>query len=100
MSQNDKMIKSYKGIDIYNNGKEYIYKEEERTNYIQNKMMKFFQKISGNIFFSSDNKGYVYYFEFNKDTQTFQISNLDYICNDSKYILVDIIKSSKYDFYY
>ena len=100
MSQNDKMIKSYKGIDIYNNGKEYLYKAEERTNYIQNKMMKFFQKISGNIFFSSDNKGYVYYFEFNKDTQTFQISNLDYICNDSKYILVDIIKSSKYDFYY
>lgn len=32
MSQNDKMIKSYKGIDIYNNGKEYISKEEERTN--------------------------------------------------------------------
>ena len=100
MSHKENAPKSYKGIDIYNNGKEYASKEDERINYIQNKMMKFFQKISDNIFFASDNKGYVYYLEFNKDTKTFKISNLEYICNDSKYILVDIIKSTKFDFYF
>ena len=100
MSHKENAPKSYKGIDIYNNGKEYASKEDERINYIQNKMMKFFQKIADNIFFASDNKGYVYYLEFNKDTKTFKISNLEYICNDSKYILVDIIKSTKFDLYF
>ena len=63
-------------------------------------MMKFFKKISETIFFASDNKGSVYYLEFNKDTKTFKITYFDTICNDSKYILVDIIKSSKFDFYF
>ena len=100
MSENQNIQKIYKSIDIYNNGQEFSAKEGERKNFIQNKMMKFFKKISETIFFASDNKGMVYYLEFNKDTKTFKITYFDTICNDSKYILVDIIKSSKFDFYF
>ena len=100
MSENQNIQKIYKSIDIYNNGQEFSAKEGERKNFIQNKMMKFFKKISETIFFASDNKGSVYYLEFNKDTKTFKITYFDTICNDSKYILVDIIKSSKFDFYF
>ena len=100
MSEFNIISKIYKGIDIYNNGKEYSPKEGERQNFVQNKMMKFFKKISDSIFFSSDNKGLVYYLEFIKEKNTFKISNLNNICNDSKYILVDIIKSNKYDCYF
>ena len=100
MSQNAPNQKIYKGIDIYDNCKEYSPKEGERNNFIQNKMMKFFKKISDSIFFTSDSKGTVYCLEFNKDTKTFKLTNLNYICDDSKYILIDIIKSSKFDFYF
>ena len=100
MSENGNISKAYKGIDIYNEGKEFASKEEERINYIQGKLMKFFKKITDSIYFSSDNKGHLYYIEFNKDTEKFKITNLEYICNDSKYILVDLIKSDKYDFYF
>ena len=100
MSGNQNISKIYKGFDIDNNGQEFSPKDGERKNFIQNKMMKFFKKVSETIFFASDNKGIVYYLEFNKDTKTFKIRNLDTICNDSKYILVDIIKSSKFGFYF
>lgn len=100
MSGNGNSLKKYKGIDIYNNGKEFKSKEEERVSYIPGKLMKFFKKINDNIYFSSDNKGHLYYLEFNKDIEKFKISNLEYICNDSKYILVDLIKSDKFDFYF
>ena len=100
MSQNTPNQNIFKGIDIYDNCKEYSPKEGERNNFIQNKMMKFFKKITDSIFFTSDSKGTVYHLEFNKDLKTFKLTNLDYICNDSKYILIDVIKSSKFDFYF
>ena len=101
MTKNESNSKIYKGIDIYNNnGEEFSPINGERKNFIQNKMMKYFKKISDEIFFSSDNKGIVYYLEFNKNKKSFNITNLNYICNDSKYILVDIIKSAKFDFYF
>lgn len=99
MSEININSKIYKGIDIYNNGQEFSPKEGERKNFIQNKMMKFFKKISDSIFFSSDNNGILYYLEFNKETKAFKISNFDHICNDSNYIAVDIVKSNKFDFY-
>ena len=99
MSDNIHSPTIYKGIDIYNDGKEFSPEDGERMNFIQNKMMKFFKKINDSIFFCSDNKGIVYYLEFNTDSKLFKISNLENICNDSKYILIDIIKSTKFDFY-
>ena len=100
MKENNSNSKIYKGIDIYNNGEEFSPNNGERKNFIQNKMMKFFKKISDTIYFSSDNKGFVYYLDFDKNKKSFKITNLNYICNDSKYILVDIIKSTKFDFYF
>ncbi len=90
----------YKGIDIYKNGEEYSPGQGERKIFIENKMMKFFKKINDSIFFSSDNKGNVYYLEFNQKNKSFKITNLNNICSDSKYILNDIINSSKYNIYF
>ena len=97
--------KIFKRIDIYENKEEIPPLKEERKNFIQNKMAKFFKLIKNKddkycqILYISDNKGGIYIYEFNKDNKSSKISNFDFICKDSKYILVDIIKSDKYDYY-
>ena len=102
-SQNNSNI--LKRIDIYENKEEIPPLQTERKNFIQNKMMKFYKLISNKddkenqILFMSDNKGIVYMYEFMEDNKPPKILNLNSICNDSKYILVDIIKSSKYHYY-
>ena len=97
--------KIFKRIDIYVNKEEIPPLKEERTKFIQNKMMKFYKLIRNKddkytqYLFMSDNKGEVYMYEFNKENTFTKISNFGCICNDSKYILVDLIKSAKYDYY-
>ena len=99
---NSKIIKR---IDIYENKEEYPPLKEDRKNFIQNKMLKFYKIIKNKenpyrqTLFMSDNKGALYIIEFDKDNKSNKIMNFDYICNDSKYILVDIIKLTKYGFY-
>ena len=97
--------KILKRIDIYENKEEYPPLKDERKNFIQNKMLKFYKTIKDKenpykqTLFMSDNKGFLYIIEFNKDNKSNKIIKIDYICNDSKYILIDIIKSTKFDFY-
>ena len=94
-----------KRIDIYENKEEIPPLKEERKYFIQNKMARFYKLIKtkdekyNQILFVSDTKGAIYIYEFNKDNKSNKISNFDSICKDSKYILVDIIKSNKYDYY-
>jgi hypothetical protein len=47
----------------------------------------------------SDNKGEIYTCEFPEDKKLSKITNFGQIC-DSKYILVDVIKSNKYDYFF
>ena len=97
--------KIFKRIDIYENKEEIPPFKEERKNFFQNKMMKFYKLIKNKddkenpILFMSDTKGIFYMYEFNKDNKPSKIINFDSICNDSKYILVDLIKSVKNDYY-
>ena len=99
---NSKIIKR---IDIYENKEEIPPLKEERKNFIQNKMARFYKLIKTKdekynpYLFISDTKGAIYIYEFCKDNKFIKIANFDSICKDSKYILVDIIKSDKYDYY-
>ena len=99
-------LKKYKRLDIYENKEQNQPLDEERSYYIQNKMMKFYKIIRDkenpyySTLFMSDNKGEIYMCEFIKDNKITKITNFGCICNDSKYILVDIIKSTKYDFFF
>ena len=99
--------KIFKIIDTYENKELFPpFKEQERNGFYQNKMMKFYKIIKNkenpynSTLFMSDNKGAIYICEFGKDNKSTKIINFDSICNDSKYILIDVIKSSKYDFYF
>ena len=80
--------------------------DEERDYFIKNKMMKYYKLIkekenpNNSTIFMSDNKGEIYTCEFTKDNEVTKITNFGQMCNDSKYILVDVIKSAKYDYYF
>ena len=101
MSYNLNIIKR---VDIFENKEEIPPLKDERANFFQNKMMKFYKIIKDKenqdtqIIFMSDNKGSIYIYEINKQNLT-KIGCFDSLCNDSKYILVDIIKSTKFDFF-
>ena len=92
-------------IDVYLKKETSLNDKEERNNFFQNKMMKFYKIIkeeknpNNSILFMSDNKGEVYMCKLNENNIASNIINFKYLCDDSKYILVDIIKSTKYDFY-
>ncbi len=92
-------------IDVYLKKETSLNDKEERNNFFQNKMMKFYKIIkeeknqNNPTLFMSDNKGEVYMCKLNENNIASDITNLKYLCDDSKYILVDIIKSVKYDFY-
>ena len=92
-------------IDVYLKKETSLNNKEERNNFFQNKMMKFYKIIkeeknpNNSILFMSDNKGEVYICKLDENNIASNIINFKYLCDDSKYILVDIIKSTKYDFY-
>jgi hypothetical protein len=92
-------------IDVYIKKETSLNDKEERNNFFQNKMMKFYKIIKeeknpkNSTLFMSDNKGEVYMCKLYENNIASNITNLKYLCDDSKYILVDIIKSVKYDFY-
>ena len=92
-------------IDVYLKKQTSLNDKEERNNFFQNKMMKFYKIIkeeknpNNSILFMSDNKGEVYMCKLDENNIASNIINFKYLCDDSKYILVDIIKSTKYDFY-
>ena len=92
-------------IDVYLKKETSLNNKEERNIFFQNKMMKFYKIIkeeknpNNSILFMSDNKGEVYMCKLDENNIASNIINFKYLCDDSKYILVDIIKSTKYDFY-
>ena len=102
----DKLItpKICKRIDIFENKEEIPPLKDER-NFFQNKMMRFYKTIKdkdnpyNQTLFMSDNKGAIYIIEFTKDNKSTKILNFNFICKDSKYILIDVIKSSKFNCY-
>ena len=70
-------------------------------------LMKFFKLIQNEnenpFIISSDNSGNIYITEIkNKESNYFieETHKLDCLCNHSKYILIDFVKSSKYNFYF
>ena len=91
-------------IDVYLKKETPLNEKEERNNFIENKMMKFYKIIkeeknpNNSPLFMSDNKGEVYICNLNEKNIASNIKNFK-LCDDSKYVLVDIIKSVKYDFY-
>ena len=96
--------KIYKRIDILENKEEIPPLNDER-NFFQNKMMRFYKTIKdkdnpyNQTLFMSDNKGAIYIIEFTKDNKPTKILTFNFICKDSKYILIDVIKSTKFDCY-
>jgi hypothetical protein len=92
-------------IDVYLKKETSLDDKEKRNNFFQNKMMKFYKiikeekNLNNSTLFMSDNKGEVYMCKLYENNIASNITNLKYLCDDSKYILVDIIKSVKYDFY-
>ena len=97
--------KKSKIIDIYLKKETSLNDKVERNNFFQNKMMKFYKIIkeekdqNNSTLFMSDNKGEVYMCKLDENNKASNVTNFKYLCEDSKYILVDIIKSLKYDFY-